>query len=145
MKWNDIYNYYKNKYSEYLILYKIGNFYNVIGVDIYIMKYIFDYKIIINNSIEKIGFPMSNLNKVMDELNKLKINYLTIDKEEGIAKVNYKKRFKDNNYNKYYINSKSYCDKKDKINIFIDLLNQKINDPNFDSIIKSLEEVLNER
>ena len=72
MKWNDVYKYYKSKYSDYLVLYRIGNFYNVIGMDIYIMKYIFDYKITINNGIEKIGFPISNLNKVMDELNKSK-------------------------------------------------------------------------
>lgn len=109
------------------------------------MKYIFDYKIIVNNSIEKIGFPIGNLNKVMDELNKLKINYLTIDKEDGIAKVSYKRKFKDNNYNKYYINSKSYCDRKDKINEIVELLNKKLDDSNFDLICESLEEVLNER
>lgn len=145
MKWNDVYKYYKNKYSEYLILYRIGNFYNVIGMDIHIMRYIFDYKITINNGIKKIGFPISNLNKIMDELNKLKINYLTIDKEDGIAKVSYKRRFKDNNYNKYYINSKSYCDRKDKINEIVELLNKKLDDSNFDLICESLEEVLNER
>ncbi len=145
MKWNDVYKYYKSKYSDYLVLYRIGNFYNVIGMDIYMMKYIFDYKIIVNNSIEKIGFPIGNLNKVMDELNKLKINYLTIDKEDGMAKVNYKKRFKDNNYDKYYINSKSYCDRKEKINEIVELLNKKLDDSNFDLICESLEEVLNER
>lgn len=145
MKWNDVYKYYKSKYSDYLVLYRIGNFYNVIGMDIYIMKYIFDYKITINNGIEKIGFPISNLNKVMDELNKSKINYLTIDKEDGMAKVNYKKRFKDNNYNKYCINSKSYCDRKAKINKIVELLNKKLDDSNFDLVCESLEEVLNER
>lgn len=145
MKWNDVYNYYKRKYNEYLILYKIGNFYNVIGMDIYIMKYIFDYKIVVNNGIEKIGFPVANLNKVMNELNELKINYLTIEKEDGIAKVNYKKRFKNNAYDKYYIKSKNGCNRKEKINNIIKLLNERLNDLNFDSVLESLEEVLNER
>lgn len=79
MKWNDVYNFYKEKYNDYIILYKLGNFYNVIGRDVYIMGYIFNYKIINNNGIDKIGFPISNINKVMSRLDNLKINYITLE------------------------------------------------------------------
>lgn len=144
MKWNDIYNFYKSKYTDYLIFYKIGNFYNVIGNDIYIMRYVFDYKIVTNNGIDKVGFPIANINKVMDKLNELKINYLTIEKCEGIVKINYKKRFKINNYYNYSSNSNNYCEKKDRINNIISILNKKLDDINFDIIIGKVEKILNE-
>jgi len=85
----------KQKYKDYIIIQKQGIFYNVSGIDIYIINYIFDNQIKNNGKTLKIGFP--NIDKVTDELNRLKINYIVVNE--------IKKKFKNNNYYKYNIDN----------------------------------------
>jgi len=83
----------KQKYKDYIIIQKQGIFYNVYGIDTYIINYLFDYQINKTNNKLKVGFP--NIDKVTDELNRLKINYIVVNE--------IKKKFKNNNYYKYNI------------------------------------------
>lgn len=58
-----------------VVLRKSGTFYHVFDEDSYILYYLFGYKI----KDSKVGFPISSLDKVTNELNKLKINYNVIN------------------------------------------------------------------
>ena len=62
----------KVRYPDSLVLVKNGSFYTTFNDDAYILNYLFGYKIVNN---EKIGFPTSNITKVIDKLTTEKINY----------------------------------------------------------------------
>lgn len=72
-----------------VILRKNGGFYSAYDDDTYILNYLFKYKIKDN----KVGFPKSALNKVINVLECNCINYVVDDNI-----VDYKKR---NNYDKF--------------------------------------------
>lgn len=100
MKVVDLYNTYKDNYKEYAIFIKIGNFYETYNNDDYMISKIMNYKVKnISNNV-RVGFPITSLNKVLDELNNNKINYNVIEKDE-IYKISIKKKFRDNNYLNY--------------------------------------------
>ena len=78
----------KRNNIDSIVIIKQGIFYITYGVDAEILNYLFNFKLKeINNKI-KVGFP--NIDKVIEKLNKLKINYIVLNK---------KKTFKNNNYN----------------------------------------------
>ena len=54
----------KNKYSDSLVLIKSGNFYYSYFEDGIILNYLFNYQVINN----RVGFPLKNLDKVLEEL-----------------------------------------------------------------------------
>ena len=62
----------KVRYPDSLVLVKNGSFYTTFNDDAYILNYLFGYKIVNN---EKVGFPTSNITKVIDKLTTEKINY----------------------------------------------------------------------
>lgn len=90
----------KELFPEYVVMIKIGTFYEVYNDDANIITYLFKYKIKTLSSSDRVcGFPLGAINKVLYILENKNINYIMIDKshnyeEEG--KVNYKKK------NKYY-------------------------------------------
>ncbi len=119
--------------SKNIILRKIGSFYQVFDDDAYIINYLFSYKI--NNY--KCGFPISAIEKVKNELNNKKINYVI--KEEQEIKMDFKKENKYNSYLKkslenYNINLKI----QEVINSLKELEPEKIK-----KILKSIEEQIN--
>lgn len=141
MKFVDIYFDYKSRYEEYIILYKVGNFYNVLGKDTIIIHELLNYQIKDHNGIDKIGFPIMSLEKVLRILSKNKLNYIVLEKEDGIVKIVTKKRNKVNSYNEYGKSANALYSKKEKINHIIELLNEKIEDPNFDRLLQKVEDV----
>ena len=77
----------KEKYTELktnnfnsLILIKSGNFYLSLEADAYLMNFIFNYKIVKN----KIGFPFSALENVLDALNDKEIDYIVYNNDSDI-------------------------------------------------------------
>ncbi len=67
-------------YPEYILAYRIGNFYQCFGRDAYIMSYIFGYKIkYIKKDIPSVGFPKKIVAKVQAMLEHKKINYMLLD------------------------------------------------------------------
>ena len=109
----------KQKYKDYIVIQKQGIFYIVYDLDAYIISYIFDYQVKLN----KVGFP--NMGKVLDKLNKLKINYTVINEN--------KKKFKNNNYSKYTLEN---INKMNKI-----INNLKNNIPN-EEILNKIESII---
>ena len=79
-----------------IVMIKVGTFYHIYDKDMIIINYLFKYKIIN----DKVEFPISNLNKVINKLKKLEINYYIDDT------IFYK--FDNNKYQEIYEKSKTY-------------------------------------
>ena len=60
---------YKIKYNNYILLIKIGNFYEIFDIDSLIMNKIFNYKLKPIKDTFKCGFPISSIDNVIDRLN----------------------------------------------------------------------------
>ena len=84
MKLEEKYDYYKQKYPNYIIIIKDGSFYKTIKQDALIMWQIFGYKW--HN--ETISFGNSPYHKVLNELNRIGINYIIAENVERIVKNN---------------------------------------------------------
>lgn len=128
----DIFYNYKMKYLKYIILIKSGNFYIALGDDAKILNNILGYQIKEFSNTIKIGFPIISLNKVIDKLDTLKVNYMVIDKN-----VDLKKKFNKNNYNKHLI-KRSNEDRIEDINL--KLLDMK--NTNIDILLTKIEGLL---
>lgn len=94
MKLLDTYLDKKKSFPKYLIIIQSGNFYEVYGEDAFIFNKIFGYKIKKVGSSFRVGFPLIALVKVTTKLKELKINYMTIEKE-NITKKNFNKNVYD--------------------------------------------------
>lgn len=132
----------KEVHKEYVVLVRVGNFYNCYGRDSYIISYLLGYKInILDNNIYNSSFPKSAYNKVLSTLEKNKINYIILDKRN-----NYDVEEEDNNknlnkYNEIYEKAKKEIAKKMRIEkIYKYLLS--CNDEN---TIYEVEKTINER
>ena len=74
-------SYIKNLLSNYLVLIKIGNFYEAYNDDAKILSYLFNYKLKTIDHIYSIsGFPLVAIHKVKSLLEKKEISYILIDK-----------------------------------------------------------------
>lgn len=125
----DIFYNYKMKYLKYIILIKSGNFYIALANDAKILNNVLGYQIKEFSNTVKIGFPLISLNKVIDKLDSLKINYMVIDNN-----VSLKRKFNKNNYDKFLIKRSN----KSRISD----INQKLldmEDSNIDILLTKIE------
>lgn len=94
----DMANNIKELFPDYVVLIKIGTFYECYNMDANILAYLFKYKIkTLTNGDKVSGFPIVSYNKIISNLEKRNINYISIDKKhnyEEIDKMNYKKKNK---------------------------------------------------
>lgn len=109
------------------IVKKKKDFYNVYGDSIYIMNYLFKYKIIDN---VKVGFPVSSLSKVLKTLDKYYINY----KVDNLVK----KYGSKNKYHEYLIKGINNKELNDRISILESKLLNLRNDQ-IDKLINLIE------
>ena len=133
MKIIEKYNLNKNKYPKYIILIKVGIFYETYNEDAYILNNLFNYKIKEINNNKRLGFPTNSYDKVITKLKEFKINYIII--EDDITK----KTFKQNNYSNYIPNNLTI---EEKINKITNKLNILKNNPNINTILKNIEKIL---
>ena len=116
-----------------LVLYKNhSKFYKVRGMDAYIMNMIFGYKVL-NGDV--CGFPDTTLNKVINTLTDSKISYqiIDVDKEPIIKEFG-----KINSYSKYLQKALESIDKKKKIDILIEKI-ENCDNEKLEKIIKVIE------
>ena len=106
MKLKDKFNRLKQDYRDSLVLIKSGSFFVTFGNDAILMNYFFSYQI--NN--DKIGFPLSQIDKITNLLKKQKVSLVIVDDGEYVIDSI------PNDYNVYFTKAK-------KINI-----NEKMND-----------------
>ncbi len=132
MKLKEVYSEYKEKYKDYIILIKCGNFYEVLGENAYVVNRIFGYKIKELSNIKKAGFPILALNKVTSRLDKLKINYIIY--ENGSIT---KRKFNLNKY-KHFFDAPSIAD---RIELIYRKLLERKND-NIELLLEKIEEML---
>lgn len=64
----------KGRYKDYIVFVKSGNFWNAFYGDAVILHYLTGYQL--NNN--KLGFPSKVLNKVLEKIRALNINYILV-------------------------------------------------------------------
>ena len=123
----------------YVLLVKIGKFYESYNHDAYIISYLFNYKMkTLIDGDKNCGFPTNSLNKVLSMLENKSINYIVVDKihnYEEETKMNFKRK---NKYNELLTKSMKYIDKINRINKIRNYL------LNHDSKIESVEKLIYE-
>jgi DNA mismatch repair ATPase MutS len=132
MKVIDVYNEVKDKYPKYVIMIKVGNFYEVYNEDGVIVHNLLSYKVRSIGDNKRVGFPIVAYNKVTDCLNKNKINYIIVD-----GKIDVKKKFNKNRYDRF-----CYCEVDDRINDIYKRLIDKKSETCFKYLLDKIEELL---
>lgn len=136
MKATDIYFEFKKKHPNYIVLMQMGNFFEILGSDCYIIHDIFKYKISPYSKTIRSGFPLNSLNKVMDKLDSLKINYIVIKSGDVLLK----RKFNINHYNSYL--KTETLNASERILIIYHKLLSLEKTSNIDSILSKVEKVL---
>ena len=90
-------------YREYIIFIKSGIFYECIANDALIINSLFNYKIKAIGNTVKVGFPIKNIDSVINKLENNSINYIIVD-DDRISK---KFETDENNYSEYKIDMDS--------------------------------------
>ncbi len=80
-----------------VLISKRGYFYYCYNEDAVLIHYLFDYKIVSGK--RKVGFPLANLERVVNTLEEYKINYILRNENEEEKRRDFKKI---NGYDKYY-------------------------------------------
>lgn len=129
-----------------VILIKVGKFYHAYGKDAYIVSYVFNYQLKkAESNTNTTGFSEAALNKVTRTLSEKSINYKVIDRRDNYTPFE-EENFKQNNkYVDVYNKAHKYQTRKNKIDGIYEYLLNEINDDEFLSKIKEVEEVLYER
>ena len=138
MKLIDTYNNYKIKYKEYVVLLKSGIFYECFNDDISIMYSLFSYKIKNNGNNYVVGFPSSSLTKVLNTLEKNKINYIIIDDNSVVDKYKTNK----NRYLEYIVDINKLMYISMKIELIYKKLQENILNNNIEKILIEIENLI---
>ena len=133
----------KKIYKEDVLLVRIGDFYHVYGKDAYILSFLMGYKIkSIEENCPSCGFPKKSISKIEAILEEQKINYLVIDRRNNYEPEEISDNKNLNKYKKIFEKSYKYINSKKKIEEICTVLVKKINDENFDQIIKQMENII---
>lgn len=105
----------KEKYSNCVILMRVGSFYRTYDQDAIILFYLCHYQVIKN----MLGFPIRSLNKILKELKCEKVNFI-VDDEMNICVDN------EENYLSLYEKSLERYQLKEQIDQIYSFLNDNI-------------------
>lgn len=135
-------NFYKYKvnYKDYILMIRLGNFYEILDKDALILHNILNYKISKISDTVKCGFPISSLEKVLAVLNERKINYVIIEDDNIVSK----KEFEENTYGEFNFDINTIKYNFIRINKIIKFLNENVN-KDINSLLESIEDLINER
>lgn len=131
------YEFYKRTYIKYLIIIKSGNFYICINEDALILHKLFNYKIIELNNFIKVGFPLSNIDKIVNDIELKQINYIIVDEE-----IIQKQKYKNNQYNKNLLAYDNYQICINRINKISEILKNNIINSNIKNTLNQIEELV---
>lgn len=112
-----------------------GKFITCYNDDAYILHSIFGYKLVGEGKNDKLGFPSTVIDKIIDKLDSLSINYEIYYKKELESSKGFKKK---NNYQKYLEQGllQVEIDKK------VDLIKYKLSRLDLKEVNKELEKIL---
>ena len=133
MKIIDLYRKNKERFLKYVILIKVGVFYETYNEDCYILNNLFGYKIKNIGDYCRVDFPINSYSKVIEKLDKTKINYLVIGDEIV------KRKFNKNQYD-CYVKADLNIDKRID-EIYKKLKGLKLNS-NISAILNKIEGIL---
>ena len=131
------FEFYKRTYIKYLIIIKSGNFYICINEDALILHKLFNYKIIELNNFIKVGFPLSNIDKIVNDIELKQINYIIVDEE-----IIQKQKYKNNQYNKNLLAYDNYQICINRINKISEILKNNIINSNIKNTLNQIEELV---
>jgi hypothetical protein len=132
----DTYISYKCNYNDYILLIKSGNFYVCLNDDAIVLKNIFNYKIIKQKNFIKAGFPINSINKIINRLDNLGVNYAVIDKY-----IILENSFFYNRYN-LFAQADSFEGRMERINEIHRLLTINLHRNNFEEILNEIEHIV---
>lgn len=141
MKSVDVYLSYKIRYPSSIVIMQFGNFYEVFDKDTIIMNILFNYKIRKIGNVDRVGFPLGSLYKVINILNKNKINYVVVDTVDNKKFLSIKKTHKKNNYNKFSKQSINIVEVNKRIENIYNILKNKDQDEVM-GILESIESII---
>ena len=118
----------KVKYKDYIILIKVGNFYEAFEKDAIILNRLLGYKVKRFSKTFKLGFPLSKIDDVINILKSKNINYVLYDN-------NVKAKEFDNNSYKVILN---YI----KIDRITNYLYDNVLNDNIDSVLERIEKLI---
>ena len=134
----------KQIHPDYVLIYKVGVFYNTYGKDSYIIASNFNYAINMKGNIAICGVSKKAIGKVTAKLEEKKINYLIIDPRNNYD-VEAKSDNKNlNTYNKEFEKAYLIEKHKRKIHRIVEKLSEYVGKNEFPEIIQRMEEILNE-
>lgn len=112
-----------------------GKFITCYNDDAYILHSIFGYKLVGEGKNDKLGFPSTVIDKIIEKLDSLSINYEIYYKKELESSKDFKKK---NNYQKYLDQGllQVEIDKK------VDLIKYKLSRLDLKEVNKELEKIL---
>ena len=112
-----------------------GKFITCYNDDAYILHSIFGYKLVGEGKNDKLGFPSTVIDKIIDKLDSLSINYEIYYKKELESSKDFEKK---NNYQKYLEQGllQVEIDKK------VDLIKYKLSRLDLKDVNKELEKIL---
>lgn len=136
----------KELYREYVVLLKVGTFYNVYFDDAILISDLFGYKMKkLDNNINNCGFPVTALNNVKYMLEQKKINYIVIDRAHNYEE-NEKEDFKkENTYLENYQKANKNVILKNRIENIKNYLTEHISEENDTNILDRMECIINEK
>ena len=133
----------KKIHSEDVVIVKAGTFYNVYERDAVIIAYLFSYKIKRIDGCPNVGFPKSVINKVLNKLEIMQINYIVLDKTHNYEedKMNFKK---DNNYEVVYEKANKQLNISKRIEFINEYLMKNIEKEDIKNVLKQMEQIIDE-
>ena len=133
----DLFRILKLEYNEYVILFKSGSFYISFDEDSVILNKIFNYKILnLKNNI-KVGFPLNNIDMVIDKLKEFNINYIII--EDKSIKEKYENE--NNSFSRYTSSVFEVISINNRINKIVDKL-KSIDNDKIKDILSEIENMI---
>lgn len=105
----------KELFPDYIVLIKIGTFYEAYGNDANILSFLFSYKTRVLGDNINCGFPINSINRILSILDRKCINYLVVDRSHNYEeeyKENYKRK---NKYNEILKDANKYINKINRI------------------------------
>ena len=128
---------YKVDYSEYIVLIKIGNFYECFNNDAFIMNNVFGYKPKRLKNSFKAGFPINRIDEVTNKLEKLDLFYIVVDNDIIKKYDKGKNKYNDYNFNIDIINY-NYL----RIEKICSSLYDKMLDKDISNILNKIEDIM---
>lgn len=119
-----------------LRVYKNGAFFSSYNDDSKILNYLFGYKISFTGTV---GFPETSLNKVVNALEKHKINYSILYRDHEPVTVNFKNL---NNYNKVLKKALIQMENKERVDNIVNKIYNIESEETLKKILTVIEDVI---